>query len=132
MLKDLDARLEVLCFKAMCDTRKNEWSCFLCDSGSSHDGQRVTLATDISVNDRCTVKCPDGKYEATFGRLLKETYVEGYSFQIGDVVLIIEPDANDNCSVGKITHIGGIGSMITVELQHGKRYQGYSRNLIKC
>jgi hypothetical protein len=131
MLKDLDARLEVLCFKAMCDTRKNKWSCFLCDSGSSHDGQKVTLVTDISVVDRCTVQCPDGKFERTFGRLLKETYVKGYSFQIGDVVLIIDPDTQDNCSVGEITIIGGIDSMNTVQLQHGKRYQGYSRNLIK-
>ena len=131
MLKDLDARLEVLCFKAMCDTRKKEWSCFLCDSGSSHDGQIVTLVTDIYINDRCTVKCTDGKHEATFGRLLKETYVQGYNFKVGDVVLIIDPDTQDTCSVGEITIIGGIDYMNTVQLQHGKRYQGYSRNLIK-
>jgi hypothetical protein len=107
------------------------WTGYLCDPGSMNDGQVVTLITEISDKDRCTVRCANGEYEPTFGRLLHDSYTAGTPFETGDKVWIDEPGANDDGLRGVIISTVTKGNMIHIELISGRIYKSYSRNFVR-
>ena len=110
MLEDIEIKINRICSKAQMSSasrvkREKGWVGFLCDTGSSSDGQRVTLITEISDEDRCTVQCVNGELERTFGRLLMDAYNHGVDFNTADSVSIIEPGAIDHNYYGIITNV---------------------------
>jgi len=107
------------------------WAGYLCDPGSLNDGQAVTLITEISREDRCTVRCANGLLERTFGRLLNASYTVGTPFVTGERVRIDEPGANDNGAVGVIQGSVEKGMMINVRLISSRTYTSFSRNLVR-
>jgi hypothetical protein len=107
------------------------WVGYLCDPGSTNDGQSVTLITEISNEDRCTVRCANGELERTFGRLLNTVYTAGTPFVTGERVRIDEPGANYHGLVGVIEGTVKKGMMINIKLPSGRIYNSYSRNFVR-
>jgi hypothetical protein len=131
ILEDIEIKINRLCSHMSSASRKKGWVGILCDTGSSHDGQRVTLTTDITDEDRCSIQCEDGTHLQTFGRLLMDAYIHGVDFNIGDKVSIIEPGAVDDTSHGIILKEVQKDKMVKVQLIGGKFYWGFTRNLNK-